>query len=554
MILKNARKLLAPLLLAALVVLPLIYVCLTSIMPNGSLDLLAPIRTVLSENLTGVFTNSLFLGVLVVVLCTVLALPLAWIMAKTPLRKHRWLDIVLLIPFMTPPYIGSMGWILFMQPSGYLEQLFPSPATVWLSDQFFSLAGMVSIMGLHLFPFLYLILRGAIEQLGSNKEEAAAVHGAGFLYTMRRVMLPLILSSYVMGALLIFVKTLAEFGTPATFGRRIGYSVLTTEIQGAISSWPINFGKATSLSSLLLLACMILWYIQSVIVRRHSYNLVGGKGSRNRVYGYRGWQQALSWGYISILLITSIGIPYFSIVSASLMKLRGGGLAWSNLTLNHYGELLAWGSPSMKALTNSLGLALLAACLAAALGTWFALTVGRSKKLSQRVTDFLSLLPNNVPDIIMVVGLIMLWNSTWMPIKLYNTYGMVVLTYVVFFLPFTVQYVKARNGQLDDSLRHAGQVFGGRPWYIFRRIVLPLLLPGVIAGWMMTFTISLRELVASLLVLPPSMRTSATYIFAQFEQGQISLGMAMAVISVGLTTLLLLLVNSMNSNRKWNLS
>ncbi|WP_159881670.1 ABC transporter permease [Paenibacillus puerhi] len=551
---KRPGTLLAPLLLAALVVLPLIYVCLTSIWVNGRLDLLGPIRTILRQNLTGVFTNSLFLGICVVVICTLLAFPLAWIMAKTPLRKHRWLDIVLLIPFMTPPYIGSMGWILFMQRNGYLEQLWPSSTAAWISTHFFSLTGMVAIMSLHLFPFLYLILRGAIEQLGSSKEEAAAVHGAGFLYTMRRVMLPLILASYAMGALLVFVKTLAEFGTPATFGRRIGYSVLTTEIQGAISSWPIDFGKATSLSSLLLIACLILWYIQSVIVRRHSYNLVSGKGSRERLYGYHVWQRAIAWGYIAILLGTSIGIPYFSIVSASLMKLRGAGLAWTNLTLSHYGELLTWGSPSMKALLNSLGLALLAACLAAALGTWLALTIGRSKRLSQRVTDMMSLLPNNVPDIIMVVGLIMLWNSTWMPIKLYNTYGMVVLTYVIFFLPYTVQYVKARNGQLDDSLRHAGQVFGGRPWYVFRRIVLPLLLPGVIAGWMMTFTISLRELVASLLVLPPSMRTSATYIFAQFEQGQISLGMAMAVISVGLTTLLLLFVNSMNSNRKWNLS
>ncbi|NEW08388.1 iron ABC transporter permease [Paenibacillus sp. SYP-B3998] len=550
MIIKRTGTVLALLLLAMLIVLPLLYVCMTSIWPHGSLDLLAPIRTVLEKDLTSLFTHSLMLGVWVVVGSTLLSLPLAWIMAKTPLRKHRWLDIVLLIPFMTPPYIGSMGWILFMQPRGYLEQLWP--AGQWISSHFFSLFGMVTIMSLHLFPFLYLILRNAIEQIGGNKEEAAAIHGASFFYSVRRVMLPLIFSSYVMGALLIFVKTLAEFGTPATFGRRIGYFVLTTEIQASISSWPIDFGKATSLASLLLMVCLVLWYVQSVVVRRHSYNLVSGKGSREKIYAHRSWQQAIAWGYILILLGAAIGIPYFSIVSASLMKLRGNGLAWTNLTLQHYGELLAWGSPSMKALLNSMGLALLAACLAAALGTWFALTIGRSRRLPQRVTDMLSLLPNTVPDMVMVVGLIMLWNAPWMPIPLYNTYGMVVLTYVIFFLPYTVQYVKGRNGQLDESLRQAGQVFGGKPWYVLRRIMLPLLLPGILAGWMMTFTISLRELVASLMVLPPSMQTSATYIFAQFEQGQISLGMAMAVVSVGLTTLLLLLVNSMNSNRKWN--
>ncbi|OCT16668.1 ABC transporter permease [Paenibacillus pectinilyticus] len=550
MIAKRTGTFLALLLLAMLVVLPLLFVGWKSIWIKGTLDLLAPIRTVLEKNLTGVFSNSFMLGIWVVLGSTLLALPLAWIMAKTPLRKHRWLDIVLLIPFMTPPYIGSMGWILFMQPRGYLEQFFPSAH--WISSHFFTLFGMITIMSLHLFPFLYLILRNAIAQIGGNKEEAAAVHGARYSYTLRRILLPLVFSSYVMGALLIFVKTLAEFGTPATFGRRIGYFVLTTEIQSSISSWPVDFGKATSLASLLLMACLLLWYVQSVIVRRHSYNLVSGKSSQGRVMGYRGWQRAVAWLYVILVLATAIGIPYFSIISASLMKLRGNGLAWTNLTFKHYGELLTWGSPSMKALTNSMGLALLAACLAAALGTWFALTIGRGKRLPERITDMFSLLPNTVPDMVLVVGLIMLWNAPWMPLHLYNTYGMVVLTYVVFFLPYTVQYVKARNGQLDESLRQAGHVFGGQPLYVFRRIVLPLLLPGIIAGWMMTFTISLRELVASMMVLPPSMQTSATYIFAQFEQGQISLGMAMAVVSVGLTTILLLVVNNMNSNRKWN--
>ncbi|MCY9692232.1 ABC transporter permease [Paenibacillus alginolyticus] len=550
MIAKRTGTFLALLLLAMLVVLPLLFVGWKSIWIKSSFDLLAPIRTVLEKDLTGVFSNSFMLGIWVVLGSTLLALPLAWIMAKTPLRKHRWLDIVLLIPFMTPPYIGAMGWILFMQPRGYLEQFFPSAH--WISSHFFTLFGMITIMSLHLFPFLYLILRNAIGQIGGNKEEAAAVHGARYSYTLRRVLLPLVFSSYVMGALLIFVKTLAEFGTPATFGRRIGYFVLTTEIQSSISSWPVDFGKATSLASLLLMACLLLWYVQSVIVRRHSYNLVNGKSSQGKVMGYRSWQRSLAWLYVILVLATAIGIPYFSIISASLMKLRGNGLAWTNLTFKHYGELLTWGSPSMKALTNSMGLALLAACLAAALGTWFALTIGRGKRLPERITDMFSLLPNTVPDMVLVVGLIMLWNAPWMPLHLYNTYGMVVLTYVVFFLPYTVQYVKARNGQLDESLRQAGHVFGGQPLYVFRRIVSPLLLPGIIAGWMMTFTISLRELVASMMVLPPSMQTSATYIFAQFEQGQISLGMAMAVVSVGLTTLLLLIVNNMNSNRKWN--
>ncbi len=539
---------LALILLGLLIVLPLLFILWTSVSKGSSIDLGAPLRNMLEHDLSQVLFNSIWLGLCVIAATTVLALPLAWMMAKTALRRHKWLDIVLLIPFMTPPYIGSMGWMLFMQKNGYMEQFFPASSAV--TPAFFSFGGMVAIMSLHLFPFLYLLLRNSLLQIGGSLEEAAAVHGGGFLYRTRRIILPLLLSGYMMGALLIFVKTIAEFGTPATFGRKIGFYVMTSEIHRYISSWPLDFGKATSLASVLLAACLVMWYIQSVISSRYSYRLVGGKGSGARMLPLRGWRGLICWLYVGLLLLASIGIPYFSIISASLLKLRGEGLAWSNLTLSHYADLLAPGSESLRAILNSLGLAVVASTIAVVLGTWFALTVGRSSRPGQKLVDLFSLLPNTVPGIVIVVGLILFWNAKWMPIPLYNTYGMVVLTYVILFLPYTVQYVKSSFNQLDPVLLQAGHVFGGRRLYVLRRILLPLLLPGMLAGWMMTFTISNRELVGSLLILPPSMQTSATYIYAQFEQGAVSMGMAMAVVSVGVTTVMLVILNIFSSKQK----
>jgi len=544
---KKLGMTLALLILAVLVVIPLVLILLTSVQTETGWDWLAPLRTLMGSSLGEVFLNSIGLGLAVVAGTTVLALPLAWILSRTDLKRHTWLDVVLLIPFMTPPYIGSMGWILFMQTNGYMEQLIPASAA-W-TQGFFSLFGMTAIMSFHLFPFLYLILRNALVQIAGGKEEAASVHGGTFLYTFRRIVMPLLLSSYAMGALLIFVKTIAEFGTPATFGRKIGFYVLTSEIHKYISSWPIDFGQATSLASLLLGTCLLIWYVQTVISQRYTYAMIGGKGARVTVLRLTIWQRALAWLYVAALLGLSVVIPYFSIITASLLKLRGVGLAWGNFTFQYYIELLAWGSRSMEALLNSLSLSLTAATISVVLGTFFALMIHRSRTRSERLTDLFSLLPNTVPGIVIVVGLILLWNAPWMPVRLYNTYGMVVLTYVVFFLPYTVQYVKANFAQLDASLFQAGKVFGGSGFYIFRRILLPLILPGMLAGWMMTFTISVRELVASLMILPPSMETSATYIFAQFEQGKVSLGMAMAVVSVGLTTILLLGLNKLLEKR-----
>nr|WP_085979055.1 iron ABC transporter permease [Paenibacillus sanguinis] len=523
-----------------------------SIATEQGLDLLAPIRTIAGHELSGVLMHTIGLGICVVAGTTLLALPLAWIMSKTRLGQHRWIDVVLMIPFMTPPYIGSMGWILFMQRGGYLQQWLPGSVAV--SDAFFSFGGMVLIMCLHLFPFLYLLLRDAIVRIGGNLEEAGAVHGASSGYRFRKIMLPLLLSSYGMGAMLIFVKTIAEFGTPATFGRRIGYYVMTSEIHKYISSWPIDFGKATSLASVLMSVCLVMWYMQSIMSRRFTYRLVGGKGQRSKRYSLRGLSSVASITYLLLLLVFSVGIPYFSVIAASLMKLRGAGLAWDNLTLEHYKELLSWGSVSLKALWNSLGLSLAASTIAVVLGSGLALVIGESQQRTQRFIDLFSLLPNTVPGIVMVVGLVLFWNSSWLPVTLYNTYGIVVLTYVVLFLPYTVQYVKSNFTQIDGTLFQAAQVFGGNPWLIARRILLPLIIPGMLAGWIMTFTISVRELVGSLLILPPSMQTSATYIFAEFEQGQVSLGMAMAVVSVGMTVILLLIVEALKTNRKWNAS
>ena len=303
-----------------------------------------------SGGLAGSFLNSMLLGVLVVIGATIFAFPLAFIMSKTDVGKYSKLDIVFMIPFMTPPYIGSMGWILFMQPNGYFEQFFPMLKTV--SSSFFSLGGMVLIMSLHLFPFLYFMLKTRYFRLGVVKKKLQQFMAEVFL-SFKKIILPLLVSSYVMGALLIFVKTIAEFGTPATFGRRIGFHVLTSEIHKFISSWPIDFSSATALSSLLLSACMLIWYMQNVLNRKYSYAIVSGKGVKSKRYTLSIFTRVVAWMYVIGLLIVSIGIPYFSILIASFSKLRGGGLHVNNFTTSHYEALFTMGSPGLEALWNS---------------------------------------------------------------------------------------------------------------------------------------------------------------------------------------------------------
>ncbi len=525
-------------LLLFLVVCPLLSVFLKAVVLDGRLAL-SPAAAVLGapENLR-MIANSLLLGVLVVLTSTVIAAPLAYLFSRTDMARHRAFDILFLVPFMTPPYIASMGWILFMQKRGLLSQLVPG-----LPDGapvFFTLGGLVLVMSLHVFPFLLTILRNAMDNIPSSLEESAAVLGAQFPLRCRRVLLPLLAGNYAIGALLVFVKTLSEYGTPYTLGRRIGFDVFTTDIHRYAAVAPISFGKAAVLASVLVTICLLLWMVQNAITRRKSYRLVGGRGVRLTLTPLRGAARVLAWGYVALVLLLAIGIPYFSVIATSLIRLRGYGLAAGNFTLAHYAELFADNENAVSAMANSLFLGVTAATLCAVLGTAVVLAVRRARGRTGRLLEAAGLLPEMLPGIVLVIGLMLFWNGIYDVLPLYNTLGILVVTYTALFLPYTIQYVTSSFTQISGSLLDAGRVFGGSRFYIFRRITFPLLLKGIAAGWMMTFIISVRELVAPSLIAPPNTLVVSTYIMREFEQGSVSLGMCMAVLCVGLTTAALL--------------
>ena len=530
------------LLLVILIVCPVVSIFAKAVIYDGRLDLYRTWQTLSQSENAQMIANSLLLGILVVLLSTVIAAPLAYLFSRTKFAKYRAFDIIFMIPFMTPPYIASMGWILFMQKRGLLQQLIP--AAVGSENIFFTLGGLVLVMSLHVFPFMLTILKNAMLNIPSSLEEAGAVFGAGFGARLRKIFLPLLSGNYAIGALLVFVKTLSEYGTPATLGKRIGFEVFTTEIHRHATVAPIDFGGSAALSSVLVGICLCMWFLQNYITTRKSYNLVSGKGSRHVEQKLSRPATAVAWGYIVLVLAVAVGIPYFSVISTSLINLRGYGLAPGNFTLVHYVELFTENTKGINALKNSIFLAVTSATICAVLGTLLVLAVRNSRSRLRKVVEAIGLLPEMLPGIVLVIGIMLFWNQIYHILPLYNTIGIMVLAYVVLFLPYTVQYVTSSFTQISDSLIAAGRVFGGRPLYILFHITLPLISPGIATGWMMTFIIAFRELVTASLIAPPNTLVVSTYIMREFEQGSVSVGMAMAVLCVLFTTTALLALNT----------
>lgn len=545
---KNLPLLLLTVLLGFLIVCPLVAIFTKAVMTDGRLDLYTVWQTLTQSENAVMIGNSLLLGLLVVMVSTIIAFPLSYIFSRTKFAHYKAFDIIFMIPFMTPPYIASMGWILFMQKRGLLQQLIP--AMEGCEEWFFSLAGLVLVMSLHVFPFMLTMLKNAMLNIPSSLEESGAVFGASFGLRLRRIFLPLLSGNYAIGALLVFVKTLSEYGTPSTLGKRIGFEVFTTEIHRYATVAPVAFGKSATLASVLIGICLCMWMLQNYITTKKSYNLVSGKGARFVEVKLSKPVTLLCWGIIILVLLLAIGVPYFSVISTSLINLRGYGFAKGNFTFQHYIDLFTENAKAISALKNSFFLATISATICALLGTLVVVAVRNSKSRVRKVVEAIGLLPEMLPGIVLVIGIMLFWNQIYNVLPLYNTMGILVVAYVVLFLPYTVQYVTSSFSQINSSLMSAGQVFGGSPAYIFRRITLPLIAKGIVTGWMMTFIISFRELVTASLIAPPNTLVISTYIVREFEQGSVSVGMAMAVLCVLFTTTALLILNRAISKQK----
>ncbi|PLW78272.1 ABC transporter permease [Cohaesibacter celericrescens] len=524
--------------LLIVVAIPCLFIVIQAIFPNiGSGSFAAPfslfIKTLADPSLLGLAGNTLTLGVGTVVCAAIVALPLAALRALFRVPGALIWDALLLIPFMIPPYIAALGWIMTLQPHGYLEQL----TGVNLAQLLFSVPGIMIIMGLNTFPVVYFVLSRTFETVGARYADVGRVFGAGQWRSFARITFPLAMPGLAASLLLVFAMSIEEYGTPAALGRRIGFEVLVTGIENRISEWPIDLPGSATLSLVLVLMALVAFMLQRWLLTRRDYRIIGGKpqASDKRELGIWALPATLLFGFVAFL---ATGLPILAILATALSRTISGGLTLSNMGTDNFAELLNTGSDGLVAMGNSLALGITTALLAGLMGTITAYAVVKGRGRFRIILDALSITPNALPGVVVAVGIILAWNQPWLPITPYNTPFILLLAYCCILLPQPVRYATASLHQLGDNLEAAARVSGSGPLMAFRRIVLPLILPSMITAMILVFAVASRELVASLLVAPIGFQTIAVFIWQQFDQGSMGLGMAMAFCAVLMTTLI----------------
>lgn len=482
--------------------------------------------------------NTVWLGIWVVLGSLLLGVPLGLLRGLCKLPWAPLWDLCFLVPFMVPPYIAAMGWILLLQPAGFMQQT----TGLHASGLLFSVPGVVLVMVLNLFPVVYFAVSRAAAAAGGRLAVVARVCGAGPWQALWGITLPLALPAMAASALLVFAMTIEEYGTPAVLASNVGFFVLVTGIEQRLSDWPIDLPGAALLSVVLMLLAVVAYVLQRRLLAGRSYTSTDGKPQALERVALGRWTLPVLLAFATAGVCATV-LPLLSIAATAFTGTLSGGLALENWTLRHFQAIFSEGSAAMQALGTSFALALAAALLVGLLGGCVAYCTVRLRTRTALMLDVVSVLPNAMPGIVVAVGMILAWNQPWLPMTPYNTWLILLMAYACLLLPYPIRYANAALQQVSVNLEAAARVHGASLWQMLARVVAPLLAPSVAAAMLLVFAIASRELVASLLLAPTGMQTVSVYVWRQFEQGSVGEGMAMSMVAIGVTAALVLLAH-----------
>ncbi|MCP4400971.1 MAG: iron ABC transporter permease [bacterium] len=478
--------------------------------------------------------HSLEISIFSMLGATILGTFLAWLVGRTDLPWRNVFRTAFILPFITPPFIGAIAWQQLLGPVGLLNKLY-----MWLfsaSEPFWNMYGadgIITVMALHIYPLVYITVLGSLERMNPELEEAAQCSGSSIFTVMRTITLPLMLPSIASGAVLVFIACIANFGIPAILGFPENYYVLTTKIFEAViqSAAANSLSLASALSVLLGLVAGSGLLLQRVYLKKKEYTVLSGKSMQPNIIPlgkHTSWILAFC---VLVVLVTSIA-PIVSILLTALTKAYGLNPTPANWTLQNFYEVLFENQTARRAIRNSVFLAFSAATAISLLGAMIAYIVVKTKIRGRFVLDLLSNMPYALPGTVVAVAMILAWLRPVpvLGIRLYNTIWILLVAYIARYLAFGVRTTSASLAQIHVCLEEAAHISGANWFQTFRDIVVPLIAPGLFAGWFLVFMPALRELTISTLLWSSRHETIGVMVFNLQESGNTVACAALAVV------------------------
>ena len=524
-----------------LALVPLVYLLWGTFFDATGFDLGGFERAYGSGRIGELFGNSLAFAGGAALLSLTVGTTLAYLNVRTAVPFKALFFAASIVPLIVPGILYTVSWIFLASPQiGLLNEATNSMFGVRPFD-IFTIWGMIWVDGLHSSPIVFLLMVAAFRSMDPSLEESALMSGASRLQTLRKITLPLVKPALLGAVLVILITSLESFEVPALLGLQNGIYVFTSRIYFVLRSYPPDYAGAGALAVSLLAIAVIGVALTRFFIGKGSktFQTVTGKGFRPRPLDLGKWKPVVGAGILVYFFVTVVG-PLLVLLYASLLPFyqAPSADAFASFSFANYETVFNMRS-AVRALKNSFILGIGAATIVMSLMAIAAWITVRSNIRGRSIIEQLSFVPLVIPGI--VLGLSISFVYLRSPIPIYGTLVILLIAYCTKYLPYGMRYATTSMTQISSELEESALVSGASWWTTFRRVLLPLLSPGILAGFVYILVVSFRELSSSILLYSPGNEVLSILIWEQFENGSFNvlaaIGVLMVLALVGMVTI-----------------
>ena len=477
--------------------------------------------------------NSLAFALGSAAVAVVIGSVLAYLIVRTDVPGKPLMFAASLVPLIIPGILHTIAWIFVLDPNiGVANKWVIEPLDGHHPFNVYSIPGMVVIEGLHLAPLVFLLMVAAFRSMDPSLEESAIMSGASLPTVFRKITLPLVRPALYAGILIMVVRGLESFEVPAVVGLRNHIWVYTSRIWQALNDAVPNYGQAGAYAMSLLVLTSVGVFFQSRLSKRgRAFQTITGKGFRPHPVRLGAWR-APATALIVVYFLVAVVLPLLVLFYASTQQFYSppSHQTLSHMSLANYPH--EWRDPVIRhAVINSLYVGIGAATAVmflAAIASW---VVVRTRLRGRWLIDNLAFLPLTIPGLVLGVALLTIYLRV--PIGIYGTLWILFMAYMTRYMPYGMRYASTSMFQIGRELEESAQMSGAGWWHTFRRVVLPLLTPGLVAGWIYIVIVSFRELGSSVLLYSPGKEVLSIVIWEQWRDGLLTEVAALGVMLIG---------------------
>lgn len=454
--------------------------------------------------------NSFQVTICATLISVLIGLPMAYIMKRIKIKGSGLLSILIVISYLSPPFIGAYAWIQLLGRNGVLTNIINSIFHVKMNG-IYGFPGIVLVFSLQSYPLVYMYITGALKNLDNSLNEAAESLGCTGVDRVVKIIMPLIMPTMFASSLLVFMRVFADFGTPMLIGEGFKtipvliYTQFMSEVGG-------DDGFAAALCVIVIIVTILLFFLQRFLANRNTYSMSALKPMEAKKE--KGLRNVLAHTFVYFVAFLSI-IPQIVVIYTSFLNNNGGQVFTKGFSLKSYRATLL--AKDNSVIRNTYLFGLVAIAIIVIIGVLISYLTVRKKNFFTHLLDTLTMFPYIIPG--SVLGISFLFGFNKKPLLLSGTAAIMIIAFAIRRMPYTIRSSTAIIGQISPSVEEAAISLGASEIKSFAKITVPMMLPGVLAGAIMSWITVISELSSSIILYTTKTKTLTVSIYTEVIRG-----------------------------------